>query len=139
MNIFDIRHRRTVNLQFNYLQFTIYVQFSNLTIYRPLPNPSGLRRLRSPIAPLLTGNCPEGRLPAAKTLPLGGDGEGSWERLFNLQFDDLQFTIYLRFSNLTIYMAAERSNFDFSLFTLHFSLRRRRYFAGLALFLLGHL
>ena len=39
--------------------------------------------------------------------------------LNNLQFDDLQFTIYLLFSNLTIYRAA--GNFDFSLFTLHFA------------------
>ena len=55
--------------------------------------------------------------------------------LNNLQFDDLQFTIYLQFYNLAIYKAvanssflilhlqraAERSNFDFSLFTFHFA------------------
>ena len=37
MNIFDIRHRRTVNLQFNNVQCTIDVQFSNLAIYFPFP------------------------------------------------------------------------------------------------------
>ena len=38
----------------------------------------------------------------------------------NLRFDDLLFTIYLQFYNLAIYRAA--GNFDFSLFTFHFSL-----------------
>ena len=39
--------------------------------------------------------------------------------LYNLRFDDLQFTIYVLFSNLIIYRAV--GNFDFSLFTFHFA------------------
>jgi hypothetical protein len=55
---------------------------------RPLPNPSGLRRLRSPIAPLLTGNCPEGRL-----LPLPRERAGERLLIYNL-------TIYRPLPNL---------------------------------------
>ena len=56
--------------------------------------------------------------------------------LYNLRFDDLQFTIYLRFSNLAIYRAAANSslfilNSSFTkggskLFTLHFAEGDRR-------------
>ncbi len=40
--------------------------------------------------------------------------------LVNLQFSNVQCTIYVQFSNLAIYSAD--GNFDFSLFTFHFSL-----------------